>query len=594
MYSTKDVKINEIEVSKINPRFTQTVIDEKAAIAEIIRLDPKKMLALLKNMEAGVWPVTFYAVQQGTELILMDGNRRLTAMKILQDPDLIPMVSANKDIIEFCQKSKIAVPATMPCVIYDRYEDSLLDVLVSLHVQDESKLDWTPLAQYKMSQQMGGDKHKWMKTLLYYYSDIETDQITLKNADVFRRFFQALRAKNIQTDETDGKILHEKDQEAIVKIVDLVTSKKVNTRTPQSGEGGFEDWVDIIFGLNGKSMPVPAKYEINIESLFLHKGQDFNKSQIKFKIKEASGKKLQVDVQDLQCSFLSPSGQTYDTINTSELGIWKVSLNFDNTVGEGTIEVLPTIIPYIKFNVSKSVLQLGESCYLRQLVSEAKNSFEEDVKDKIKVTGNNNQSVLIDNGNFSPKNGLGIYSIRFYFKDVDKTECSKVHLIEVVDKIQEPLIGEQVSQPLLCYKLGISINISPTVNQLVNEINKLNVEEHSNVIACSVRSLMELTFEKLLDEQIVANKRTLKEKICEIIDYLKKDGVKIIIDKQNNNFPSFNNEINFLNSIDVEHINGLLNLGAHKSGQSINKDTLKEALQKNIAHLLALISILLN
>lgn len=184
MYYTKDINLNELEVSKINPRFIQIVMNEQMAIQEIIKLEPVKMLNLVKNMSKGVLPLPFYLVVQDNKYILMDGNRRLTAIKILKNPSLIPNIDKYKELREFCIANKSCIlPDTMPCIIYDKYDDSLLNVLEKLHITDDSKSDWTPLAQYRMSQRMGGNKHKWMKTLLYYFEDSEVDKMTVGHSD---------------------------------------------------------------------------------------------------------------------------------------------------------------------------------------------------------------------------------------------------------------------------------------------------------------------------------------------------------------------------------------------------------------------------
>ena len=590
MYNTKDIEINQLEVSKINPRFIQVALDEKTAISELIRLEPKKMLNLLHNINNGVLPIPFYLVKQNSKLILMDGNRRLTAMKILQDPTLIPNTKENEKIIDFCNNSSFKAPKTMPCIVFNEYSDSLFDVLENLHVSDESKADWTPLAQYRMSSRMGGNKYSWMKTLLFYYEkDVIVDKITGGNADKYNRMFTALKASGIEIGN-NGELNTENAREKLDCFYKLFKDKTLDTR---SSKEDYQDYVDKIFRKNEiitiekKNLDlflIKDKYYEGqcIDILTLIKAKDIN-----------SSKSIDIDYNLLSLTYKNPLGTIVENLDTQMLGTWELNYSYKDNYGKLTMEILPKLEPKIIFVNDIGVLKKGSSRNLKSFIEYASNSYGDNVKDKVKVKAMPNQMIYLQGDTFSGENPLGIYSVQYYFKDIDQTNISEVFTIKVIDEIDlEPFKALSLTNlPLLSYGKNITIDIEPTVNKLVNEINKLNFNEFPSVITCSIRSIIEITFDTLLKDEIVDYKKSLDDKLKEIIDKLlieiKANG---FIDKNDKNFYSYDKETNFLNEINISNLNALLNQGAHSSTQVINQNNIEECIRKEISHLLALIS----
>ena len=106
-FEVEELSINELEVSKTNPRFIQTVLNEEFAIAELINLETKKMIKLTRSvLEKGMLPLTFYCFRENGKIVLADGNRRLTVLKILQRPELIPNNAKTRELIKICEEAK--------------------------------------------------------------------------------------------------------------------------------------------------------------------------------------------------------------------------------------------------------------------------------------------------------------------------------------------------------------------------------------------------------------------------------------------------------------------------------------------------------
>lgn len=594
MYTIEELNISDIEVSKINPRFTNTVINEKIAISELIKLNPQKMYILVKEISEKLLPILFYLVKYENELVLLDGNRRLTAMKILKNPSLIPVLDSTKKLIDFCEKNQNCnLPEKIPCVVYEEYTDSLLDILEKMHVQDESKADWTPLAQYNMSQRLGGNKHKWMKSLFYYYDDInEINKMTLNNGDKYLRFFTAMSLENIVVHD-NGKIGCENGKEVLDYVYQLFKNKTLDTRKPTEL---YREWVKRIFS-NEEELPRidPPSYTFSILNNRIFEKQKFSIKQVGLTIRDKNNKNIKYDIKDLSINFTSPNASSETILDTNIKGKWKLTVGYDGVSESFDMEVIDRIEPFIELASAKATIQLGETCQLRKLILDARNGFNESQINSIKITSGPNQNIEIINDVFTDRNIKGLYSISYKFNDVDKTPCSKVLILEVVDKIELPLLGSTQKNKLLSYELGMTVNITQTVNRLINEINSLDIKEFPCVIACSCRSLIELSFEVMVERKLLNYCKNFDQKLQAIKDALLNKGIEEISKNEKLNcFKSRNQERNFLQALNISTMNALLNQGAHTSTKVINIESLEECVRKEVAHLLALISAWIN
>ena len=583
MYTTKDIKISELEVSKINPRFIQVVLDEQAAINEIIRLEPAKMLSLVKKITKEVLPLPFYLVIEQGEYILMDGNRRLTAIKILANPNLIPDIEKYKELKDYCiANSSCNLPETMPCIVYDKYEDTLLSVLESLHITDESKSDWTPLAQYRMSQRMGGNKHKWMKTLLYYFDDSEVDKMTIGHSDKFNRFFVALAGEGIKIFE-DGSIEGNEIKEKLLSVLSLFKNKQLDTR---SSKDDYKEWAIKIFKNNDKPAVDLPEYNISLLTNSIYSGQNLDLGILCVEIKDKSGKKIHYHNEDVSVKLLSSIGEEIQSIGSDYVGLQDISISYNGTTQNFKINIINRLDPEIVFVSDKFTIEKGNTCDLTKLVSSATNGFGQDVKSKIQIKSIDGLAHVISNV-FTDENKVGEYGFAYKFKDVTGSPYSKVVYIDVVEKVKHPIISTRVENKLISFEKNVVLNLGKEIGELVEEINKLNMEEYPAVISCSCRSIIELTFDQLYAFNKVDYKKGFKDKLIEIKDKLLNGELLNLINKDEV-LPSFTKEKNFLKGLNIEELNADLNQCAHNSIALVNKNKMEETIRKELTHLLVI------
>lgn len=594
----QNIKLDDLKVSTTNPRFVNTVIDEVQAIFLLINQDMDKMKNLFISIsKEGFLPIPFYVFINQNETIVMDGNRRLSALKLIKNPDLLPDNDKYIELKNIVKNIKIDIPLQLPCIVFRENNDQLWDTLLKLHISDESKLIWSPLAQYTMSKRLGGNKYKYMLTLLNYF-DIDTvEKITLDNADSFTRLFTAIRTRNVKID--NGKIFLDNENDESIKmklqkLVDLITSKILNTRTPQKI---YEEKVEqILLGKNIETQD-SLKLELQISPNVFYEGQVIDFAKIKYTIINGKNKIIISPPKESDLKFINLNNQEVNKINTDEVGVWKLKISYLGEELTADININKRVIPNIKFINSMSYIQLGESEDLRKFISSSNNSYNQDMSKKIHISANtkNNFTADIVNTTFTGKNKKGIYEICYQFKDVDGSPISKIYQIEVGDFLKEKIKAAQTQQYPLSFDTSVCINIEPVVNDLINEIQSLNFVEHQSVISCSIRSILELTLDELERKGYFQHKNNFIDRLCELITHLKQVAVNVICNvKKSKYYTSFNGLNNILDVIDVNKINAVVNLGAHKSKKLLNQTTFEETINKDIVQLLNIINEYIN
>ena len=87
-----ELSIDDLLLDLHNPRLGSTA-SQSAALASIVRLNPGHFRNLMGNIrDEGLDPGdSLYVVQSkgGQDFVVLDGNRRLSALKVLSNPDVL-------------------------------------------------------------------------------------------------------------------------------------------------------------------------------------------------------------------------------------------------------------------------------------------------------------------------------------------------------------------------------------------------------------------------------------------------------------------------------------------------------------------------
>jgi hypothetical protein len=98
-YETKFIKVSNLKINSENPRF-ETVENQREAINSIIENQKDKLIRLGDDIiENGLNPADLIIVtpdlNDENSYIVLEGNRRITTLKILNNPNLVPTTTMN-------------------------------------------------------------------------------------------------------------------------------------------------------------------------------------------------------------------------------------------------------------------------------------------------------------------------------------------------------------------------------------------------------------------------------------------------------------------------------------------------------------------
>ncbi|OUC52500.1 hypothetical protein B7939_00835 [Eggerthia catenaformis] len=238
-----DVSLSELEINREN--FRHSPLDsELDAIHYLISEDYESYLKLARSIEKDCRTFTVLLLEKDGKRILMDANRRVSVLKIFDNPRLIPEGSKYDDLRNLCvARGSLGITSLSADIYYDyssNDKNNLMKALDELHIREnKTKKDWNALSQYRASIYIGSDiKHPWIKTMEYYnLSDKKIIDITDRKTDIFSRMF---RRSQLCINE-NGKIGLENDHMIFNMICKTVSQKSftfsngssitVNTRT---------------------------------------------------------------------------------------------------------------------------------------------------------------------------------------------------------------------------------------------------------------------------------------------------------------------------------------------------------------------------
>lgn len=124
-----------------------------------------------------------------------------------------------------------------------------------------------------------------------------------------------------------------------------------------------------------------------------------------------------------------------------------------------------------------------------------------------------------------------------------------------------------------------NVNYNPYINNLVNQLNKLVFNEYQEAIACSLRSIFEISVDTILKvskfPNLFQNINKLEDRVTRIIQYIVNDN-KYLSEVSKQTSIDFNSLKNMLNPNDFNKAIQKAHLGAHKSRTYLSEPDIKE------------------
>jgi hypothetical protein len=158
MYEEVEVAIDDLLLDHENPRLG-TVESQAAALRALIRLSVRNFSTMMRSIkEHGLDPGDlFYLVDESEETgvegyTVIDGNRRLAALKVLRQPTLLSGTGAPDKVVKKLRSAadgfdRTTVGDTRTCVLFDSRADAE-DWILRRHgrnLEGEERIHWGPL-----------------------------------------------------------------------------------------------------------------------------------------------------------------------------------------------------------------------------------------------------------------------------------------------------------------------------------------------------------------------------------------------------------------------------------------------------------------
>lgn len=124
-YDVREIKVSEIQLDQKNPRFPP-VENQREAIRAMLKDQGQKIVNLASEIhQNGLNPSSrLILFKEGGKYIDGDGNRRITALKLLETPSLADSEPRIKKKFDSLLKKRGSVPSEVDCVIFKSRDDA--------------------------------------------------------------------------------------------------------------------------------------------------------------------------------------------------------------------------------------------------------------------------------------------------------------------------------------------------------------------------------------------------------------------------------------------------------------------------------------
>ncbi|MCG3727302.1 hypothetical protein [Vibrio cincinnatiensis] len=131
----KLISVNKLLLDLNNPRFSNAPDNQRDAIKEMVNIQSSKLAVLAQDIiDFGLDPSASLIVVKDEDgrLIVAEGNRRLTTLKLLHNPDIIPENATTKKIKSLLSTNP-DLPTKVDCVVYEFGDDDYEHWVSLLH-----------------------------------------------------------------------------------------------------------------------------------------------------------------------------------------------------------------------------------------------------------------------------------------------------------------------------------------------------------------------------------------------------------------------------------------------------------------------------
>lgn len=235
-----DVSISNLELDQENARFeNQVVASQRDAIQHLLSIDnmSEKIARLAEHIaqygdDPSELPLVIPNPKKEKSFIVVEGNRRVLALKLLKNPSLCPpgYKSLQKKLNQILAKAKVSMPAKLQCSLLASRESSNLWVELK-HTGENygaGRVDWLGTATDAFREKQGAVKSVGRIIQEYIAADLEFDDDlrayakTIKITNLTRLFGSSESMKQMGYKISGGKLFLHHSQHIFRRALEAV------------------------------------------------------------------------------------------------------------------------------------------------------------------------------------------------------------------------------------------------------------------------------------------------------------------------------------------------------------------------------------
>lgn len=538
----KEMFASDLILSKTNPRFPKPVNSEEEAILtffKLKRVGPKKIEAIIQDIiETGVVLEDFIVLHKDNQYIVYDGNRRLTALKLLLDDTSELIKDMYPKTYRFIENVKHNIDVKTLILYAKVYSDpeAMANHVIKIHSGEQlgaGQITWDPNEKDTFAAQFF-NKPLNIGNMIYkkleHTSNKKNIYDKIKNngyATTFERIFNFsdIRTRIFKLDR-GIKVDLDNDEHfnKVCEMIEYFISQDATVADVYTAEMASHFFAEIL--------PITSSNDTNVDV------------ELEFNSNSGSDSHLTNDSSD------------DTTTNDSDI----VTDSGDNNIVDNT--------PYklnLKLKSNRKVIKLYNDYDLTELIDVATDSNGENLTSKVSFYSEKN---YIRDNVFSGNAPLGTYIVQVKLENNEISTSKSIDVCVVLSsktiKIDQP--KNEFFKSIAAFTEGeVNININSTVNMLISEIQSLeNAQDYRYMVASSVRQLLELSIDKVIKEKALINHGNPKQNLRFLIEHLSEKTLLNQICTGDNKL-RYQATKNFLGAIETDKLYDYLNLITHDS-----------------------------
>ena len=267
-YKKQTIRIADLLVNSENPRF-DPVKDQKHALALMIENIKPKIKNLAEDIaKNGLNPgKSWYVEANNGKYIVLEGNRRLTAIKLINNPKIIKLDKETEDFFQNLKKNfGKSLPTKVDCAVFTSKEDAYHWIELE-HTGENNGVGlvrWNSEQTNRFKSQVSGSKLTRGVQVLDFMRDNTLDVHDIDVTNIDRLVSTPHVREQIGLDFKNGTFALEKSKKGVVenlrKVANAMGATEFNVGKIYTADQRKE-WIDEI--LTGKKPTTPEVATLN-------------------------------------------------------------------------------------------------------------------------------------------------------------------------------------------------------------------------------------------------------------------------------------------------------------------------------------------